>query len=396
MQKFSFSFLLCLSFAFPALAQDVSFSLGVAEDAVVSVNDSLNLYNFSDELLNAASGCLPYSENFSDNNPQLSGFGITPEIMIEISGRDEKGLCTFTVSNKIPGLSESVIKCRTDDKQLQEISTAMLDRSLTPVTETFDSYAELEDSEGNIKRLPTKMTITGSRFEIIWNKIRNNACEESFSAPSEHDVKKLSDTYSNLSENFLQHLKDCEPFTETKPLLFFNEEVSIVKKQGRNCLLHYNPFEIILTPEKLLTIHTLEDIRKLTQDENITRYTPEYFHQGLASALDICVHDKKSAEGGTNTETRNNIKITTSLNSAYTDDLCRITFGNLLDNNGKKGNYSRICLIPVKEAATLLAPYTDTLGELRIQGIVSNAETTDIDNELADKLLTGPWCKNKD
>ena len=183
MKKISLLLGLGMGISLPALAQNIS--VEVSDNTVSSTNNEITLYNFSDGLLNAARDCSSYSENFSANNPALSVFGLKPEILIDIEGKDAEGFCLFSVRNKVTGLSETNIKCRIGSEQQQEILTAMLDRSTTPVTETFTSYITVEDGEGNVQRLPSETTMTDSKFNVIWNKIRSNSCEEEVSEPTE-------------------------------------------------------------------------------------------------------------------------------------------------------------------------------------------------------------------
>lgn len=61
-------------------------------------------------------------------------------------------------------------------QQLNEIHQAMLDRSEEPVTETFTTYTEIEDS----------------KFNVIWSKISAQACQTKINEPDKNDTKQMT------------------------------------------------------------------------------------------------------------------------------------------------------------------------------------------------------------
>lgn len=405
MKKISLLLGLGMGISLPALAQNIS--VEVSDNTVSSTNNEITLYNFSNGLLNAARDCSSYSENFSANNPALSVFGLKPEILIDIEGKDAEGFCLFSVRNKVTGLSETNIKCRIGSEQQQEILTAMLDRSTTPVTETFTSYITVEDGEGNVQRLPSETTMTDSKFNVIWNKIRSNSCEEEVSEPTEEEVRELGENMDSLSETFAQNLKSCTPYTETKTLMFFSEEVTVAGKQEDKCLLRYGQFELLLPEDRLGAVSSFSDIRRLTQDVSIARFIPSYSEQRLMFDLYDCLISRKGNAGGTTTETRGDIKITSALSSAFADTHCVLTFVNSIDNNGQNSVYNKICRIPLDAVFGFLAPYAEVIeknkeqtithedGKISFRGESSNEETQAADADLAEKLKNSDLCEEK-
>lgn len=408
MKKISLLFGLAAGISFPAAAQDVSFNADISADMSISTGSEIALYNFSEGLLNAARDCSSYSENFSANNPNLSVFGLKPEIVVDIEGKDENGLCRFSVSNKVTGISASKLKCRISEEQQREILNAMLDRSTTPVTETFTTYGESSDGEGNVQRFPIATTMTGSRFDIAWNKIRGGYCEEEVSEPTEEEAEKLGNDMDNLSETFIQNLKNCTPYTETKQIFFFNEEVSIVGKEDDKCRLRYGQFELFLPEDRLSSVASFSDIRNLTRDGTLSRYVPVYSNRRLMFNLYDCMVSQKGNNGGTTTETIGEIKITSAFSSAFADQHCVLNFINTLDNNGQNTIYSKTCHIPADALFGLLAPYSDVIeqnkeqtitgkdGSISYRGESMNNETIAADAALAEKLQTSSWCSEKE
>lgn len=89
------------------------------------------------------------------------------KIMITIKGLTLKDDCLFNVSQDMGFLSTINYDCEVSPQQLNEIYQAMLDRSEEPVTETFTTYTEIEDSNGNISQNPTETTMTDSKFNVI-------------------------------------------------------------------------------------------------------------------------------------------------------------------------------------------------------------------------------------
>ena len=405
MKKISFLLGLGMSISLPALAQNFSFE--ASGNTMTTTNNEITLYNFSDGLLNAARNCSSYSENFSANNPALSVFGLKPEILIDIEGKDAEGFCRFSVHNKVTGLSETNVKCRIGGEQQQEILAAMLDRSTTPVTETFTSYITVEDGEGNVQRLANEMTMTDSKFNVTWSKIRSNYCEEEASEPTEEDARELGENIDRLSETFVQNLKSCTPYTETKALMFFSEEVTIAGKQEDKCLLRYGQFELLLPEDRLGTVSSLSDIRRLTQDTSIARFIPVYSDQRLMFDLYDCLINRKGNAGGMTTETRGDIKITSALSSAFADTHCVLSFVNSIDNNGQNSVYNKTCRIPLDAVFGLLAPYAEVIeknkeqtithedGKISFRGESFNEETQAVDAALAEKLKNSDLCEEK-
>lgn len=406
MKRILFLLGLGMGLSLPALAQNIS--VEVSGNTISSTNNKITLYNFSDDLLNAARECSSYSENFSASNPALSVFGLKPEILIDIEGKDAEGFCRFSVRNKVTGLSETNVKCRIGSEQQQEILSAMLDRSTTPVTETFTSYMTVEDSDGNVfQRIPTDMTMTDSKFNVTWSKIRSNYCEEKVSEPTEEDARELGENIDRLSETFAQNLKFCTPYTETKTLLFFSEEVTIVGKQEDKCLLRYGQFELSLPEDRLGSISSFSDIHRLTQDTSIAVFIPVYSNQGLMFDLYDCLINHKGNAGGMTTETRGDIKITSALSSSFADAHCVLTFVNSVDNNGKNLVYNKICRVPLDVVSGLLAPYAEVIkknkeqtithedGKISFRGERFNEETQTIDAALAEELKNSDLCEEK-
>lgn len=143
--------ILCLSIfiAINSMAFDgsVSFDSG---NGTKSINETPSLYNFGEQLLQSLENCSPYTENFTELNPELGAmFGGDLSVLIDIKGKQEEK-CVFDVIMQIDILGCQIQHCQISDDQRQRLLTAMKDRSNEVITETFDSYMTVEDEDGNI------------------------------------------------------------------------------------------------------------------------------------------------------------------------------------------------------------------------------------------------------
>ena len=392
-----------------ALEIEISGDLG----NIASVNRQITLYNFSDSLLQATQNCTPYSEDFAKNNPQMAALaelfgGNNWKILIDIKGFNQDNLCHFSVSQKAGELTLSEYNCLTSREQLAELHKAMLDRSTQPVIETFTTYAEISDGNGNFQKSPIETTMTDSRFNITWAKISDAACTISRKEPDENSQKNFLDNYNKFSDSFISDIQNCRPAEETKSMLFMSESVKILGTEDKLCKISYSPFELKLPDEKLKEITSLEQIRTLAADTAYSRYLPEYINDGLLFMLDKCSRSQTPAsyQGISQTKSNEFIQIKQNLAFDYKDNKCSVTFGNKLSINNAEKDYSRTCILKPEDITSLLLPYQQLLeqnrekteknpdGSYSFQAETADDATRAADKALQEKLFQSDFCRN--
>lgn len=377
------------------------FSLPVSAQITIK-NESAEPFNFSDALLAAAKDCLPYSEDFTQANPRLKAlgalFGNVPfSIQITVKGKDEAGFCAFSVVN---GLFGSTV-CRVSPEQRQEIYQAMLDRSTTPVTESFTTYSFLETPDGKKEKIPMQITMTDNKFNIVWNKINNTACE--ILEPTKQDEEKLKEQLLSFPPEFIEKIRSCLPGSLEKNFLFLSTEITVRGKENGRCVLSFPPFELLLTDEQLDGIGGLEDLYDLAEDDTAARYVPEYQADGLLYALNACARNEKEYKGPVKTQTIKNIKIQTGVQSVFSGGGCQIKLANVIEKNNQKKGFGKICHIPQNELSGLLSPHQAELSGAPTVAAAANGEisssfsynekTANADRELLQKLFAHGWCR---
>jgi len=392
-----------LSFQASALNMEISGDLG----NITSTNKQITLYNFSDSLLHAAKNCTAYSEDFTENNPQMASLaelfgGNEWKILINIEGLNQDNLCHFTVKQNAGELTLGEYDCLISTDQQKELYQAMLDRSTEPVTETFTSYMEIDNGTDKPQKRPIETTMTDSRFNIAWSKISSAACTSKNEEPDENAKTDFLNNFNKFSETFIENLQNCHPAKETKSMLFVTKTISVLGHEKELCKISSPPFELLLPDEKLKEINSLEQIMKLSTDKTYSRYLPEYFTNNLLFELDRCPDLKKNHNAGTMTNSEDNIQITSGLSSDFNDNKCTITFTNKLTIDENEQDYSRICTIEKETLTTLLAPYQNLLEQTRAKSEIKadgtftyEAETVNNSTQAADKALAEELLKLK-
>ena len=167
------------------------------------VNKEITPYNFSDSLLQATKGCSPYTEDVAEKNPQMASLaelfgGNEWKILIDIKGFNQDKLCHFTVSQNAGEITFSEYDCLASAEQMAELHKAMLDRSSQPVTETFTTYAEISDGNGNFQKSPIEMTMTDSLLISLGQKSETQLAQSNV----KNRMKKAKRTFSTIITNF--------------------------------------------------------------------------------------------------------------------------------------------------------------------------------------------------
>lgn len=404
---FAAIFFSTLPFQVSALEMEISGNLG----NLSSINKQITLYNFGDSLLKAAESCAPYSEDFAKNNPQMASLaelfgGNDWKILIDIKGYNQDNLCRVTVRQNAGEFTLSEYDCLISGEQLAELHKAMLDCSTQPVTETFTSYAEISDGNGNFQKSPIETTMTDSLFNITWAKISSAACTISHKEPDASSRKNFLENYNKFSDSFIENLQNCRPAEETKSMLFMSESVTIQGKEDGHCKIGYSPFELKLPDEKLKEITSLEQIRTLAADTAYSRYIPEYINDGLLFMLDRCTRRQTPTpyQGTSQTKSNEFIQIRQNLASEYKDGECTVIFGNKLTVDNIEKDYSRTYILKTEYIASLLQPYQQLLkqtkekteknpdGSYSFQSEISNDATQTADKALQENLFKSNLC----
>lgn len=413
---FAVTFFLILPFQTFAwtLVSDMDVSSGVT-GSVTSVNKEVTLYHFSDSLLQAAQNCTPYSEDFAKNNQQMVAMaelakvfgGNDWKVLIDIKGYNQDNLCHVTVNFEVGALPLSEYDCLISQEQLAELHKTMLDRSTQLITETFTTYAQISDGNGNIQKSPMETTMTDGLFNITWAKISGAACTINHKEPDENSLKDFQDSYNKFSDSFIEDIQNCRPSEEKKSMLFMSETVTIHGMEDKLCKISYSPFELKLPAEKLQEITSLEQIRTLAANTTYSRYIPKYSADGLLIALDNCSRGQKQTSKYGMSQTQGElIQIKQNLTYDYKDNKCSVTFGNKLLINNVEKDYSRTCILTLEDITSLLQPYQQLLeqnrekseknsdGSYSFQSGHTNDATEAADKALQEKLFQSGFCSN--
>ncbi len=383
----------------------VSFDSG---NGVKSVNKNPTLYNFSEQLLQSSENCSPYTENFTELNPELIKLGAMLggelSVLIDIKGKQEEK-CVFEIIMQLGLLGRQIQHCQISDEQRQRLLTAMKDRSNEVITETFDSYMTVEDEDGNIiDKKANKTTMTDNRFNIEWAKIIKE-CNITQKELSEEDKAEQQKKFNTFDENFLKSLRSCQQDIASRQVLFFNEDVEIKGLKDGKCIIEYKDFTIHLPQEELKNIQSWDNISEIINDKTISEYNYEqnYEHTNLLFAIDSCI--KKDGSSGQYTQSIGEIKIIKSLKYKRTTNGCEITFVNLLNRGSEEEIYTKICKLPEiyiqdikNEYSTLLEQYgeksgIDEKGSFYSHSAKSNEETKTVDENIWLEINENNYCR---
>lgn len=207
------------------------------------------------------------------------------------------------------------------------------------------------------------------------------------SEPEPEPMEYLPDP-SNFSADFMSSLYQCQPNKEQQNLSGL-EEVAIAGKVNGRCRLLYDDFMLSVPVELLPNIHSMTDIRRLLQNQDIMSYQPKYEYAGLLQELNVC---SKYAEGHNaylHRRTLNDVTITKGLTSKVENGGCTVRLLNQLNIGEKFADYSVICKIPASDMAIILDAYTDLLTEQN----PDSAELKKADEEIMFRLQQIGYCK---
>lgn len=317
----------------------------------------INLYNFSEDLIHAAENCMPYEEDFTDQNPELKQIGRFMgnrnfDINIKIKGKNlSTDKCEFEITQAVEGISKATYNCAIDEKAQSDIVAAMKDRSTTPVTETYTTYSLQKFPDGTTKQIPTQTTQTGSRFRVTLGKIIATSCETEVKEASEEEQQETAEEILSFSDDFQNALKACAPAEEVKRVFFYRDKFEILGYEDGACHVRSQNYDYYIPSEQLSSITNIAALQQLNNNKEIAFYRPTYLTNGLVEAIKNCQDDNTPTNHYSDSMEFNNQKIDRQISAQKTPAGCRITFSNIVQTNDQSEEYIQDCLINEKAMA---------------------------------------------
>lgn len=338
-----------------AQTNNISISIENGKIKAESTND-VNLYNFSEDLLQAAENCMPYEEDFTDNNPEFQAIGKFMgnrdfDISVKIKGKNlSTDKCEFEITQSVKGISSATYNCAIDEEEQEELVAAMKDRSTTPITETYTTYTTVSDSNGE-RKIPTQTTQTGSKFKVTLSKIIASSCETEVEEPSEQERQATAAEIIAFSDNFQNALQACAPAEEVKRIFFYRDKFEILGYEDGSCHIRSQNYDYYIPTEQLALITNIAALQQLNTNKEIAFYRPTYLTNGLVEAIKTCKEDNAPTNRYSDSMEFNNQKIDRQISAQKTPSGCRITFSNIVQTDAQSEEYIQDCLITDKAMA---------------------------------------------
>lgn len=394
-----FLFFICLFFTFTQLSQAAE--KVPAPDTVIKPDaktpetaPAVALYNFSPDLLKAISACSVYQENFLNLNPELkqklsATYNIdNPEINIEIQGKEAK-LCNLTVQEKFPPVQTEYI-CQLTEQDLKKLTVAARDRSGKPYTDKILTYPE--QNENGTAETPVESSITGSRFYVVWEKIKADSCLQNTSDIAEEPEEAPETAVKNptdFSTDFMLSLFKCQPDIEEQNISV-PEKIEIVGFEDEKCHLRFDDFDLYVPQQLLIGIHSMSDVKTLIRNRDITVYHPQYDYHGLLPEIDECLQNRGTHTAHLQRREVGDAVLISGLTSQFVNNFCEIRLLNQLDVTDSLTDYSVICRISQEDAQFITETYAEFLQE---GAEISPDRQKQADNEIMYRLQQGDFCK---
>lgn len=162
------------------------------------------------------------------------------------------------------------------------------------------------------------------------------------------------DTKQNFSDAFLISLNQCQPASEEKQLFLFTEKAEIIGIESKGCHIKYADFDLYVPLDQLTTIKTIEDLKTLAGNKQVSTYTPKYITLGIQSELSNCLSATSYHQGASESSSSGNITLTKKMSSEKVGNECVLTFQNILINNNESTEYKKICRVPLNKIPELL------------------------------------------
>ena len=323
----------------------------------IVTKENVSLYNFSEDLLKAAAECSIYSEDFSQNNPNVKSamsemFGNTDfTVPVEILGKDGD-LCHFTVGYSLNGVGGTKYDCRLTDEQKAELIAAMQDRSTELVTETF-TVPQIDEADG-----PVETTMTAGKFDIVLNKLQATACKAKEILPSDAETEEAQKRFQQLPNEFISALANCESAEISREVVFFTQKTTIIGWNEDKCHVTYDDFDLNIPRAELGNILTYNDLDRLCENPEIAvyDYTKNYDYENLMFTLKNCRNNRSASQRLSN-RTTGILETRNGLEAQYRDGACHLTFVNEVAVKDNKKDYSVVCMAEESIISEILEPY---------------------------------------
>ena len=384
---------------------------------------SAKLLNFSPELVAAVSNCSRYSENFTQNNPDLitnTGLDqVEQQIDVIIKGwQDEE--CLFDIEYYYKGTQDAPqskrLSCNLEKDNLSALVNAMQDQSTEMYSETYyiNQYDEAGQQVDSIEK-----NVSGSHFDVIFAQVKDLMCQTEYieakpEKPIEevYEGEKLSPEefaakYNLFSPEFMLSLQNCSPNKEERTIERLSHTINVVGKEKSYCHVVYDQFDLNIPFEIISNIHGFDDVKTLLKNKEIAHfnYKPEYVFDGLVHAYNAC-HNKHSYYGAKEVKRLNDVLITRGMNAEYDGKACIINLTNDVEIEGEVTDYSTMCRLTDKTIEELWPFFEEVLskygekgevgpnGRFRISKVaIENKETHNADLALMMYMQQEEYCK---
>lgn len=383
----------------------------IAQALPIEQPRKVELYNFSEELINAVENCSEYATDFSVKDTPYARLGdfmgkMPSKSKFEIYYRD-KDICRMRFRFIALGQGETRFNCRLNDKQRARIVQAMRDTS----TEEYVITLPTED-EADCSGCSSAVTFSGNLFDTTLAMIKPKACAELHILPTRDEIEAARVYTKTFSPDFHEALKKCQPAKGEDANQHRILGVEILGKADKNkCRIKFADFEMTVDPHMFKSMTTVEDLqrsllRKL--DDAKYDYESKYDGTGMLFGLDACRQDNGFYDAGENIYMHGNIQKRNGLKAKRSREICEIVLKNTVEiANVYYRDYSLKCNVPVSQIDSLTALYIHLLEENGAQSeedkngvfyateVRHTPETNRADAEIMAKVRDLGYCHNK-
>ena len=208
------------------------------------------------------------------------------------------------------------------------------------------------------------------------------------------EIQNKSYSKVNLSEDFRVKLKNCSQGIEEIILNDEKLEVRIIGAQSDGCHLHYEPFELVVSMDRLPFVMSFYDFEHMAKDGSISKLKVEYLIEGLIFGLNDCWANKYSRGVCSADLTKvNGSQIYRNLEVQRRENICKVWAINIIEK-GSTLRYVKECNIPEDKVEFILNPYLDLI---KAAGISQNEneDTLSASMDIMQKLDDGNFCEER-
>ena len=319
--------------------------------------DTTLQYHFSNTLINSIRNCYRYNEEFTKINPDLADVGATCQrINIRIQGIQADNLCHATITHKTLNHGKTTYRCKLTRSQRNELYSAIMTRSAEPITSTFTVFEEYEDEQGNRYREPTVKTMTDSLINITLEKLRLNACEANYEAPTPASQQQFAEYVLTFSENFQNKLQSCTPAQEYIKTPYLTKPIKIIGKEVNTCVIDSSAFIYHIPMSEIYKLTNYDQLSIFATDPQIAEYVPSPDLRYTLFALKACL-DEEEYTSPTNTQMINAIQMTKQTTSHNQDHDCVLKYREEVSRPDYYEEYETVCVFSDSDITDLISPY---------------------------------------